>query len=412
MRSIYWVRNDLRLHDNLALQHFYKTSQEGFIIWCPNASYLRAGELRKEFIDQSIFHFSHSFQPETIYRGDKSFSELLPEILSEYSIDQIIFTREFTVEEGLEEDRVFEICKRNHIKVIAFDQSTLLKEDDLPFSLKEMPKIFTNFRKKIEENLKIQTPIDLKIVSLIPLEINLPSVHKVNLVTSDKCLVIKPGEKEALLRLHYYFSENHFVKNYKITRNGLLNFDDSTKFSPYLNLGSLSPRKIFYELKKYESIFGANESTYWVFFELLWRDYFKFLSRIIKEKLYLQSGLNGNIISISPESIKKFETWKKGETDHPFINANMNELNNTGWMSNRGRQNVASFLIHQLQVPWTWGASYFEEMLLDYDPDLNWGNWLYLSGNGTDPRSRVFNPQRQAEQYDQTGQYQKKWGNE
>lgn len=87
----------------------------------------------------------------------------------------------------------------------------------------------------------------------------------------------------------------------------------------------------------------------------------------------------------------------------------MNELNCTGWMSNRSRQNVASYLVHQLGLPWTWGAAYFEKMLIDYDPDVNWGNWLYLSGQGSDPRAREFNIERQASMYDASGEYQNKW---
>jgi deoxyribodipyrimidine photo-lyase len=87
----------------------------------------------------------------------------------------------------------------------------------------------------------------------------------------------------------------------------------------------------------------------------------------------------------------------------------MNELNQTGWMSNRGRQNVASYLIHDLGVNWTWGAAYFEEMLIDYDPDSNWGNWLYLSGRGSDPRARKFNTALQAETYDPDFRYRTLW---
>ena len=90
----------------------------------------------------------------------------------------------------------------------------------------------------------------------------------------------------------------------------------------------------------------------------------------------------------------------------------MKELLATGFMSNRGRQNVASFLIHNLNLPWTWGAAFFEEQLIDYDPDINWGNWLYLSGKGTDPRARVFNIKKQANDYDHLGEYQKKWNKE
>jgi len=87
----------------------------------------------------------------------------------------------------------------------------------------------------------------------------------------------------------------------------------------------------------------------------------------------------------------------------------MRELNQTGFMSNRGRQNVASYLIHDLKINWLHGAKYFEKMLIDYDPDINYGNWLYLSGNGTDPRSRKFNIEKQAQDYDPDKNFRNLW---
>jgi deoxyribodipyrimidine photo-lyase len=188
-----------------------------------------------------------------------------------------------------------------------------------------------------------------------------------------------------------------------------MNLDDSTKFSPWFSLGCLSPRRVYAELKRYEQERGANESTYWVFFELLWRDYFKFLSRRYKEKIFLQTGVASENTQTPIKNDHRFKLWCDARTQDPFVNAHMTELNQTGWMSNRGRQNVASYLIHNLKLPWTWGAAYFEQLLIDYDPDVNWGNWLYLSGNGTDPKHRAFDTQQQAAFYDPDGAYQKKW---
>ncbi len=141
----------------------------------------------------------------------------------------------------------------------------------------------------------------------------------------------------------------------------------------------------------------------------MWRDYFKFFSLKFGRKLFLEQGITSDYRTQVNRDSKLFEKWCCGETDEKFINANMNELNQTGWMSNRGRQNVASYLIHDLNLPWVWGASYFEKKLIDYDPDLNWGNWLYLSGKGSNPRARKFNIQKQAMQYDPYQSYQNKW---
>jgi deoxyribodipyrimidine photo-lyase len=98
--------------------------------------------------------------------------------------------------------------------------------------------------------------------------------------------------------------------------------------------------------------------------------------------------------------IEKFNGWIHGKTEDDFVNANMIELAQTGFMSNRGRQNVASYLVHDLKIDWRWGAAYFESQLIDYDFSNNWGNWMYVAGVGNDPRSRRFNTKLQAERYD------------
>ncbi|MEL0186501.1 MAG: FAD-binding domain-containing protein, partial [Flavobacteriaceae bacterium] len=93
----------------------------------------------------------------------------------------------------------------------------------------------------------------------------------------------------------------------------------------------------------------------------------------------------------------------------PFVNANMLELKHTGWMSNRGRQNVASYLSKENNIDWRWGAKYFESKLIDYDVHSNYGNWMYVSGVGNDPRDRKFNIKFQAERYDPNNKFQNLW---
>ena len=110
------------------------------------------------------------------------------------------------------------------------------------------------------------------------------------------------------------------------------------------------------------------------------------------------------------EDMYLFRIWAEGRTGIPFIDANMIQLNKTGFMSNRGRQNVASFLVHNLKLNWLMGAEYFESLLIDYDPCSNYGNWNYISGVGSDPReNRQFNILSQANKYDYEGQFVKNW---
>src|SRR5690606_28109672 len=127
------------------------------------------------------------------------------------------------------------------------------------------------------------------------------------------------------------------------------------------------------------------------------------------KKLFLAGGMQ-NRANANNFDEARFNSWRTGQTGQPFIDANMRELLHSGWMSNRGRQNVASYLIHQLQLDWRAGAAWFEHQLIDYDPCSNYGNWNYLAGIGNDPREkRVFNPDKQAKQYDPDTLYRETW---
>jgi len=206
-----------------------------------------------------------------------------------------------------------------------------------------------------------------------------------------------------------YIWESNKVTTYKQTRNGLVGTDYSTKFSPWLAIGCLSPRLIYGEIKQYEKMNTANESTYWVIFELMWRDFFQFVGLKYGDILFRETGIRGINKSWS-QDMNQFEKWKTGMTGVPFIDANMRELLQSGWMSNRGRQNVASFLVKDLKLDWRLGAEWFESMLIDHDSCSNYGNWNYAAGVGNDPReNRKFNIIKQSLDYDLNGDFISTW---
>jgi deoxyribodipyrimidine photo-lyase len=163
-------------------------------------------------------------------------------------------------------------------------------------------------------------------------------------------------------------------------------------------------------LKKFECQFGANESTYWLVFELLWRDYFRFMMKKYNNKLFQQAGIQNKEVPVNPHDAKSLQIWIEGKTGVDFVDANMIELRRTGFMSNRGRQNVASYLCNDLKLDWRYGAAYFEQQLIDYDVCSNWGNWAYLAGVGNDPRgNRYFNIEKQASDYDKDKIFRNLW---
>jgi deoxyribodipyrimidine photo-lyase len=224
------------------------------------------------------------------------------------------------------------------------------------------------------------------------------------------------GESFALRRVQDYIWDKDLLKIYFDTRNGMIGADYSSKFSPWLAHGCLSPRFVAKECKRYEKERSiVNKSTYWLVFELLWRDFFKFFALKQGNKIFFLEGTLGELArGTHPNSRrwgldkKALKAWKEGKTGYPLVDANMRELAATGFMSNRGRQNVASFLAIDMNIDWRYGADHFEMLLLDYDVYSNWGNWCSAAGM-TGGRLNRFNIVKQSKDYDAQGDYVRHW---
>ncbi|RMF25952.1 MAG: DASH family cryptochrome, partial [Cyanobacteria bacterium J083] len=298
----------------------------------------------------------------------------------------------------------------------SFWGSTLYHIDSLPFSISAVPELFTNFRKQVEKKALIDEtlPMPLSLPKLAEVELGrVPSLTDLGLreskIDSRAVIKFKGGENFGKSRLKTYFWQEDCLKNYKKTRNGMLGANYSSKFSAWLAQGCLSPRYIYEEVKKYETVRVKNDSTYWFIFELIWRDFFRFICAKHGNKIFLPSGLRG-IEFPWQQDWQRFDLWRKGKTGYPLIDANMRELATTGFMSNRGRQNVASFLTKNLGIDWRMGAEWFESLLIDYDVCSNWGNWNYTAGVGNDARGfRYFNIPKQSKEYDKQGDYLRHW---
>lgn len=286
---------------------------------------------------------------------------------------------------------------------------------DLPFSCESLPDIYTQFRKSVESKSSIRNCIKFP-TSLGPTPNvvdwgSVPELSLLGLQTEkvSKGMSFAGGESAALSRVQEYFWKKDLLRTYKITRNGMLGPDYSTKFSIWLASGCLSPRFIYEEVKRYEKTRESNDSTYWVLFELIWRDYFRFLS-IKQGNSLFHAGGPRKIQANWSQDQALFDLWKNGCTGYPLIDANMKELLSTGFMSNRGRQIVCSFLVRDMGIDWRMGAEWFETCLLDYDPCSNYGNWTYGAGVGNDPREdRYFSIPKQAQNYDPEGEFVAFW---
>ncbi len=429
MRTIVvWFKTDLRLHDNETLVKAIAQGDSIIPVYCFDEAHFnnseygfqKTGSFRAQFLLESLIDLDNNLRELgsglVILKGKPEVE--IPKIVSQYKANKVVAKREVAFEERQTESKVQEALFKVKCEFQTFSTSTLYHAEDLPFSIKDIPDVFTNFRKKTEKDAVIrpsfESPSSIKSPIIEP--IKLPTLEELGLtftkIDSRTAIVFEGGESKAIERLNHYFFESKCISNYKETRNGLIGTDYSSKFSAWLALGCISPRFIYRELQKYETEFGANDSTYWLVFELLWRDYFRFMMKKHQSNFFKQSGIKNNKLKLFSDNVQKLQNWIEGKTGIDFVDANMIELKLTGFMSNRGRQNVASYLCNDLKLDWRLGAAYFEEQLIDYDVCSNWGNWAYLAAVGNDPRdNRYFNIEKQAQTYDKNKKYRNLWLN-
>ncbi len=454
---IQWFRNDLRLGDNLVLGEAAADTGRLLPVYCHDPAedeitrwgFVRRGAHRQAFLSAALADLDAQLRE----RGSRLLqlhgapAKVLPALARAIGADAVVCEAIAAPEEA---DQVAAL-RAAGLEVRTVWQSSLLAPAALPFAVARLPKVFTDFRRAVEAaglqpQAPLLTPLDLP---PLPEIAALPWAHPSAAAQADAhggdaaehargpLLDCRPqgrpvaaerideqarskasfpwwraefagGERAALAHLARYFAGDA-AQRYKATRNGLSGIDFSSKFSPWLAQGALSARVAFAALRRHEAERGANDSTYWLWFELLWRDYFRFLHLQHGRRLYRARGLaeTAPAPGHDPEALAR---WCAGRSGHAFIDAGMRELAATGWLSNRMRQVVASYLVHDLGCDWRAGAAWFEAQLVDYDVYSNQGNWLYIAGRGTDPRGgRRFDPDKQAATHDADGVYRARW---
>ena len=418
--AILWFRNDLRIDDHPALSKAMENAGQIVPVYVLDPRHIgtdrwgieRMGPYRRRFLRETLTELHGQLVSRgsflRILRGYPE--EVIPRLAERYGANAVFAHREAATEE-----QNIERALSARINLTLLWGSALYHPDDLPFDSKNTPDIFTDFRKAVERSSRVRqlfpAPGQIPGPPMAPDEWEEERLSETEQVNSDSRTVMTftGGSSAACARMQYYFWDTRALARYKETRNGLIGPDYSTKLSPWLANGSISPRQIYWEIKRFEKEVTSNTSTYWLIFELIWRDFFWYTALKYGPRIFQSSGLKGAHKSWRRDS-NLFSTWCKGCTGDRFVDANMLELALTGWMSNRGRQNAASFLAHDLQLDWRLGAAWFESMLIDYDPCSNYGNWMYVAGVGNDPRvGRKFNTARQAEMYDPKGTYRALW---
>lgn len=460
--AILWFRNDLRIQDNPALNlaatatvvipvFVFDEYRYGLDNLSPNG-FPRSGIRRTAFVIQAVKDLAEKLAklgaPLVVRHG--SAAEAVAEAATAASnlgnINNIalIAHRFAGWEEARDETRVIKAAREtaekhgNAFQFHALWSSTLHHPLDLPLnpSGPALPPTFTAYRKIVEANggtkiLPVVSPPNS--LAGLPEHQQLPNQSIPSVETlgyshdipkeDDRAVISFPGgEETGLARMREYITEKGCIAEYKQTRNKSGVRDASSKFSPWLALGCITPKQVYWQVSEFEEQFGATEDTYWMKFELMTRDYFHWLSMCVGSSLYALNGFSGRSgrntsgpVWTSPPMTtthkRRLDAWIAGRTGAPFVDASMRELSATGYMSNRGRQNVASFLVHDLEIPdWRIGAEYFESVLVDHEVAANWGNWAYLAGVGSDPRAgRKFNVVKQGTDYEPDGDYIRTW---
>ena len=424
--AIVWFTNDLRVEDNGVLRTATDQHERVVPVVCIDREYhhseqwgfKRTGARRMQFLLESIADLQTSLSTAgahlQIETGDPV--EAILRWVKSTGAGFVYAKKEVGFEELQLQQRLMKELWKCNAELTVVSTSTLFHPEDLPFGVRDVPEIFTDFRKRAERETMVRKPIakpaaistpDLEPTSVPRLE---ALGYEIPALDVRSVLPFQGGETAAKQRLAYYVGDSRLLSSYKETRNGLIGGDYSSKFSPWLALGCISPRTIYEAVGEYERTVEANESTYWLIFELIWRDYFRFAMKKHKQKFFRLGGIQGKKVS-AVRNEELIRSWTHGNTGVPFVDANMRELRATGFMSNRGRQNVASYFCNDLKQDWRIGAAYFEEQLIDYDVASNWGNWAYLAGVGNDPRgNRYFDIEKQARQYDGGGEYRRLWG--
>jgi len=423
--ALVWLRNDVRFQDQQSFFNACKSYDRvvAYYTFEPKDfekttwGFQKIGKFRTRFNIETL----QSLQPElkekniTLIVEKRSATLGIPHWIEDLNASALFFQEEWTAEEKLISNAVCDSLSKK-IQVFTNYDQFLFHPDDIPMDIDSIPQMFTVFRKKCEKYSTIKScipePVILDKKSLLTAPFSVPTLEELGFASFETpthaAFPFLGGTSSALNRITDYFWKSERLSFYKQTRNGLLGTDYSSKFSPWLANGSLSARMIYWEVQRYEKEIQKNESTYWLIFELIWRDYFKYISLKHGNAIFHLGGILDKKYTWDSNS-EIFLKWTEGKTAEPFVNANMIELKKTGFMSNRGRQNVASFFAKSMLMDWRMGAAYFEQQLIDYDAHSNWGNWLYVAGVGNDPRDRKFNIKLQADRYDAKGQYQKRW---
>ncbi len=416
---LYWLSTDLRMEDNHAISYACQQADTLDIVYTLNIddfkrsrfNMKRLAKNKWNFIKACLAdlhqHLKAAGQHIHLLQGDPL--DKLTLFIQRHRITHFICQRPV----GWDEVRMIEALTRQFptLMITFFDQNTLFSDRQLLQTLGTLPATFSAFNRRMGAVLDEMSQHIEQYIQPYPQGIPpalQPAEKTPGLKFSKHDEVFRGGESNAQLHLMSYFQTSS-PSCYQQTRNELDDWHASTKFSPWLAQGSISPRQILATYVRYQRKHPDDDQSKGIIYELMWREYFQWYAREHGKKLFTFSGIT-ETKPLTTFHSERFEKWCQGTTPWPIVNACMHQLMRTGYLSNRARQIAASCLINELECDWRYGAAWFEQQLIDYDVASNWGNWQYIAGVGCDPRGgRHFNLDKQTEQYDPDQRYIRRW---
>jgi deoxyribodipyrimidine photo-lyase len=406
-KSIMWFRRDLRLDDNPALDHALSESRQILLCYVLDPSILQAketGSPRVAFFLSALRHLHEAIRDKggqlSILEGKPE--KVLLDIARAQNVELITWNRDYEPYAVRRDEEVARRAREAGISIRTFHDQCLQPPGEITKADGKPYVVFTPYYKQWLQAGKespVRAPDRLKTGS-IEKSRTLPDLGELDR-TSE--IPLPPADEiSAQSQLDQFIDSN--LDRYDSARD-IPFLNATSRLSPYLRFGILSPRRLRERLKLRRSQ-GAK-----IFLsELAWRDFYK---QILHFFPHVATGAYRKEYDAIPwpNDKKLFKAWCDGRTGFPIVDAAMRQLNQTGWMHNRLRMIVASFLAKDLQIDWRWGERYFMQKLIDGDLSANNGGWQWAAGTGTDaaPYFRIFNPTRQAERFDPEGKFIEQW---
>ena len=397
--NIFWFRRDLRLDDNVGFLNALKSDHPVLPIFIFDKAildHLPKDDARVTFIYNTLQNMRNTLQEEhqsSIAMYHDNPKDVFKTLMDEYTIDTVFTNHDYEPYATKRDKEIEELLSKNKIKFKTYKDQVIFEKDEVVKKDGDPYVVYTPYMRVWKENFK-----------LFELEIYYTNSYLNNLVEHTRLPNLSLsdiGFTKSSQKIEDYTVTPTLIQNYEATRNFPAK-DATSKLGPHLRFGTVSVRKM---IKK---AIAENNEIFWQ--ELIWREFFM-------QILWHFPHTHKEAFKAKYDRIEwrnnetEFKAWCEGKTGYPLVDAGMRQLNQTGFMHNRVRMLVGSFLCKHLLIDWRWGEAYFAEKLHDYDMSSNVGNWQWVAGSGVDasPYFRIFNPTTQIDKFDKQHKYIKQW---